>query len=250
MKYFQRPVLLLVAIPVLLAFLCGCDEEPRGLNVPTYPLPSPLDDIDISYIPYEYAVDGCWVRAPFLSMELAVAGIPSAAIHVQSCNNAFDLEGPDGLTWRHHVTVVIDDSGSLRVIDPMLSPDFLTEAGWLEAISSDDDARISFNPAAYPTGSAEQACGTRTGDEENMPETLEDMTPFLLANVMIHCAYMRDYLHQSGKDTEAREEHLIARTRELVFALDAIGLLDTMGDEESLSLLEAGPYCPDPISGP
>lgn len=230
--------------------LPGCGDGSRAVNVPTYPLPAELGGIDISYLPYEYAEDGCWVRAPFLGMELAAHDIPSAGISVQTCDGGFGLTGPEGVSWKHHVTIVIRREGALRVIDPMLADRLLTKEEWLAAIDADDDAKVSINSAAYPTGSIDLACGSYTGEEEHLVDSVGEMSPFLFDNVMIHCAYMRQYLHESGRDTAAREERLILRTRELVLQLYEIGLIEMWGENEDWQKLQEGPYCPDPIEGP
>ena len=235
---------------VFIVLLHGCGNGSRAVNVPTYPLPAELGGIDISYIPYEYAEDGCWVRAPFLGMELAAHNIPSAAISVQTCNGNFGLNGPEGVSWKYHVTIVIRHDGALKVIDPMLSDRLLTKDEWLDAIDADDDAKVSINSAAYPTGSIDLACGSYSGEEEYIVDSVDEMTPFLLDNVMIYCAYMRQYLHESGKDTAAREERLILRTRELVMQLYEIGLIELWEESEDWQKLQEGPYCPDPIEGP
>lgn len=236
-------------LSILLLLFSGCGKK-AVTNVPTYPLPAELGDIDISYIPYEYAEDGCWVRAPYLSMELALANIPSAGINVQTCDGGFGLEGPEGVEWRHHVTVVIRYGGEMRVIDPMLADRLLSKEEWLAAIHAEKDAKVSINPAAYPVAGTDLECGSYTGEEKNLVDSVDKMTPFMLANVMIQCSYMRDYLHQSGKDTARREEQLIARTREIVLQLNEIGLIDSMGDEDIIEKIKQGPYCPEAISGP
>ena len=80
-----------------------------------------------NYLPYGYKEDGCYARALYMAMELAVHQIPS--------NSLFAFATPSrplqvrGVSWRYHVAPLIwvngrqpNDPKETMVLDPGVSP--------------------------------------------------------------------------------------------------------------------------------
>jgi hypothetical protein len=225
----------------------ACDAGDRP--VPTvYPLPAPYADIAIDYLPFEYLQDGCSQRASYLGLELAVRGVVTIAVDAQTCDMGLGLRGPFGEPWRHHtVPAILGEGGVPQLIDPLASPGFLTLDAWLAGLT-DDPVRVSLAPIAYPTTHTPEAvCGTVETPIPPLPATLPDMTPWLLENVMSDCSTLRQFHRDSPVYDPAREARLIARTTELVKAIQALGLLDESMNPGLMDRLALAPWCPDPV---
>jgi hypothetical protein len=220
--------------------LVGCPHEPPLLEV--YPLPDEVGDIDVSYIPLEYADTGHSYSMPLVAMELAVHGVPSAGVVIEDCDNEPGLHAPNGDKWGYHHAVGIAVDGEQRVVDPVLSPDLLTID---EFKNSFGDAKRRVRVGGDPFSGAVHECKDETSEE--IPARVEDMAHFDFANVMIHCAYMRKAYKHIGGDYAAREAKLIKRVREMSLALDELGILDTFGSEEDFELVKTKAYCPPAI---
>jgi len=239
-----------ITMAVVLFFSgCGSDEERIVNNAEVFPLPGDLKDIDISYIPYEYAADGCMYRVSYLSMELAARGTPSGAIMVSTCDNKYTIEG-QGAKWNMHVTSIIDFNGEEFIIDPLVSSDFLTKEEWLIGINGEEETNININSPAYPTEEEFTSNCNYEKVNEEIAEKVEDMVPWYLENIMISCSYLRRYLLDSANWSKERDEKLVKRTHELINELTKLGLIENSYDEETMNSLKAGPWCPEPINLP
>lgn len=235
------PALLVTAMVLVSA----CDDRP----VPTvYALPAPYAEIAIDYLPFEYLPDGCSQRASYLAMELAVRGVPTIAVDAETCDMGMGLSGPFGEPWRHHtVPALLGEGGEPRLIDPLVGPEYLTIEAWLAGMTS-DPVRVFLVSAAYPTSHGhETPCGSVEAAVSPLPATVAEMTPWLLENVMIDCAALRQYHRDSPVYDPTREERLVARTTELVKAVQALGLLDESMNPGLMDRLAQAPWCPEPI---
>jgi len=233
-----------------LASAMGCSSErgPESRGTPeVHGLPGELAEIDVSYLPYEHLADGCEYRSSYLGMELLARGIPSFVYVVEDCQYDFGIHGPLGQDWRFHESVAIWHDAEPALVEPLMSPGFLTPGDWVERLASEPVNLYladSGNPPGYTR--VEGACGLEP-DLAQAPRTIDAMGSWSLANVMIFCSYMRRHLLDSPLYTSAREERLIARTRELLAVVKGQDLLIS-DDGEAEAQLASGPWCPEPIA--
>jgi len=235
-----RRTKLLSALAMVLS-CSACEEEPPLLEV--HALPQELGKIDITYLPYEYADTGHTYHTPLLAMELAARGIPSIYVMVEDCDGDERLRAPNGADWMYHQALGVTQKGELRVVDPVLSSDFLTVKEFQDAFD-DSNSRVVIGEANTGERAPFQCKTTKL---EDVPDKVEDMTPFSFDNVMIYCSYMKRFYRDIGGDYSEREDTLVKRVRELTLALDELGLIDRATDSAEFDLLKKAPYCPAPI---
>jgi hypothetical protein len=220
---------------------CGDEAAKPGL-VEVHDLPSELRNIDIGYLPYEYATDGCQYRAPLLGMELAAHGIASAPVGVEDCEQEHSLTATNGELWSYHMSVGVVRDGKLALIDPVFAGGFLTVDQWLSSMGA-GEVNVAVGLDALDSVSG---CNRRPEGVVDVPTRVEDMPPWHFENVMIYCSYMRTYLRTIEGENSARETALIQRIHELTIATDDLGLIDA-GDAALLARVRKEPYCPPPI---
>lgn len=241
---------LALGIALSLVASLGCssesDDESRGLPT-VHALPGELASIDLSYLPYEHLADGCEYRASYLGMELLARDIPSFVYVIEDCEYELRILGPLGEKWRFHESIAIWKDDQPAIIEPLMSPDFMTPTEWAESLAH---GPVNFyradsaNPPSYVR--VEDACGVAP-DLSTAPRTIDQMGPWSLANTMIFCSYMRRHLLDSPLYDSAREERLIARTRELLEVVESHNLL-IADDAEAEQQLAHGPWCPPPVA--
>lgn len=245
-KYFASAALMLS--------LLSCDGSTAANNteVTLFTLPGKLKDIDYSYIPYGYVDQGSHDRATYLGMELAVRNIPSAAITAENCDipNA-DTPGtillPNGKNHVVYTSIVVREDGKNLIADPLMSDQFFTEEEWRNTLNANEDVNIFYEPIAYPYSmDGNGKCDQHLGDE-NIPEKVADMTPFLLDNIMIHCAYLKNFLAKLPDYSQAKEDKLVNRTYELITELRKLNLIEESADQETIDNLAKGAWCPPAI---
>jgi hypothetical protein len=75
----------------------------------------------IDYLPWGYTADGCYARALYMSMELAVERIPSSNQYIYATGDGA-LMPVNGPTWGWHVApmVKVTAEGTPMIIDPSL----------------------------------------------------------------------------------------------------------------------------------
>lgn len=233
----------LLMLVLALAGACGDDGQEAFLP---YDLPPELADLDLSYLPFEYLRDGCMYRAAYVGMELAVSGRPALAVQAQDCDQKRSIHGPAGERWRHHVAPAFVQDGKVRVVDPTFSDTLMTPQEWAGMLGS-ENLKLLYNSAAFTTGDGSaQACHTESG-QENIVQSVAEMTPFGVENLGIHCSYLRRYLRDGGQDEDgSREARLVARTAALYDALLDLDLIDKMS-----ALPAKGSFqCPDAMELP
>ena len=124
------------------------------------------------YLPYEYTPDGCYARATYMQMELAVKNIPSQVLFARTSvvtdangNVVFNPQGPrlGSENWVYHVAPVITVNNVDMVLDPSLSGagvagGAMTKIDWLtlmntkkySEVPNDDPTLITALKAANP----------------------------------------------------------------------------------------------------
>lgn len=75
----------------------------------------------IDYLPWGYTDDGCYARALYMSMELAIKKIPSSSQYMFATNGGA-LRPKDGPVWGWHVApmIKVTATGTPMIIDPSL----------------------------------------------------------------------------------------------------------------------------------
>ncbi len=185
-----------LAAATLTILLFGCEEEPPLLEV--HALPQALSEVDISYIPFEYADTGHTYHTPLLAMELAAHGIPNVQVMIEQCDNDWTLKAPNGDKWGYHAAVGVSHDGEFAIVDPVLSSDFLSIAEF-QAAFSDPNSRVVLGTGTSDGGPSQ----CKNAANPVVPERVEDMEPFDFRNVMIYCSYMKRSTARSAATTRS-----------------------------------------------
>lgn len=198
----------------------------------------------IDYLPFGYKADGCYVRALYMSMELAAQRIESNSLF------AFAKDGypltVDNIHWQYHEAPMLMVAGEeirWMIIDPTLASVPLTDYQWLRIMGRDKPEYVASprqSPAdvspdmVFVPGSRYSVAGA--GEEQHyVNEDLPDfvsMPPFEAADIAHACTVGLIYLSyeaKSGATTSAeaarKQSVLIRRTADLVRRLASAGKL-------------------------
>jgi len=218
--------LALAAVAALALEACGPSTQMPNANtaethdqyVEAYNIVSAID-----YLPFEYAVDGCYARSLYMSMELATQGIPSRSVFAKSTSNV-PLETQDGTEWGYHVAPLIKDgsNGGETVIDPsMKAGAYLTMDQWIydmEFSQAEIDI-VSVQGSYY--GSPPETADPAVDD-------FASLKPFNGKDIVNACNVLYNYLGSAGLNVESlakRRAHLVQRTGELAEVLARKGKL-------------------------
>jgi hypothetical protein len=248
---FSRSLATSGCLALMLLQGCGEPEQPKQ-QIFIYGLPDELKEIDIGYLPYRYLDDGCYARASYLGMELAIRSIPSTGITLQSCDYSMSLEGPAGFAWRFHVNIALMEGASEnpvpRIIEPYLADRFITADEWRASMKVDDNYFFAYSAPAYagPIMGEDLAC-YQTYGQEHIAWRMDQMTPWLGDNLLYYCATLRQFWRDSPDYSPEKEARLVERTHELYLALKAANLIDQTFVSPDMALIEEGPYCPEPV---
>ena len=240
-------------------FACGSSSDPKPSGEDALSRDDPTSDgrrnqfrissVDVStaasavqevgatfnYLPYGYEEDGCYARALYVAMELAVHQIPSNALF------AFATPGRPlqvrGMSWRYHVAPLLwvrgwqpNEPETTMVFDPGVSPGRpLTIDGWLHAIGRQHGepggpVLVSVPGSKYGIGGIE----TYYDALYDVP-SFAAMPAFNESDVLDACSVMYRYLNADTPyvgSNQAKQSMLLGRTRTLLDGLVAVGKLN------------------------
>jgi hypothetical protein len=200
----------------------------------------------IDYLPWGYTADGCYARALYMSMELAIERIPSSSEYIVADDNAV-LDPGNGIQWGWHVApmVKIGADGVPTIIDPSLfsAPEVARSLdAWVQAS----------NPVpagAYKTYLVQGSHYWQSNNRvDNAPiGSFAELDPFHGEDIESACGVAYTYLEReqpapTADALDAKRQHLVARTRELIDGLHAVGKLDDLASAD----LKCEPSAPAP----
>jgi len=198
----------------------------------------------INYLPFAYKADGCYVRALYMSMELAAQQIESNSLFAFA-KDGYPLYVED-LSWQYHVAPMLVVAGEpLRwmIIDPALTSVPVTDLDWLHIMGRDKpeyahavrESQADVSPdMVFVPGSRYSVAGA--GEEQqyvnkDLPD-FPSLPPFEAADIAHACTVGMVYLTyeaRNGASTTAeasrKQTLLIRRTAELGRRLASAGKL-------------------------
>ncbi len=203
----------------------------------------------IDYLPFAFVENGCFARAEYLSMELAVAQIPSSAQVISACTDdreAFDelLKLKNDIRWNWHVAPMVSVDGKLWIFDPSLNKEPLLRDDWKKQVNSADVPHyFQVNPANKNTlgWGYEERCGQDLGLEK-MITSFTELEPFDTESLKLNCAEMWSHIGKldtfSPETQNLMRKKLIARTNYLWKRLAELGKLVTWDKKPAPALDE------------
>lgn len=186
----------------------------------------------IDYLPWGYTSDGCYARALYMSMELAIERIPSSSQYIYATNGG-SLQPQNGPVWSWHVApmVKVTATGTPMIIDPSLFS--------APTVARSLDSWIERN---NPTPAADRGLALIQGshywqinqlvDSEPIA-TFAELDPFQGQDIESACDVAWRYLAleqpapSAGAITNKRTQ-LIDRTRKLINGLIAVDKLSDL----------------------
>jgi hypothetical protein len=192
----------------------------------------------LDYLPWGYTKDGCYARALYMSMELAVEKIPSSAQYIYATDGAhFAPASVSGPAWTWHVAAMIKvtATGTPMIIDPSLfeAPQVARSLDtWID--------RIHPVPATdYGLALVQGSHYWQIGDlVDTQPiASFAELDPFQRVDIESACTVAWDELaleepRPSDQALAARRDKLIVRTRALVTGLRAVDKLSDLTAED------------------
>lgn len=179
----------------------------------------------IDYIPFNYIVDGCYARSLYMSMELAVKGIPSSSHYIYGY-----LQPTDEVSWSYHVAPLLKIKGQEAwILDPAFETEPLRLSAWIAKNNS--QGRYTTEVKA---GSAyfDQSGRTAEFDAIHLIQNFDEMPTFLTSDITSACTTMYNYIpaqNQTAATSRAQRAKLLTQTQVLTDALNELGKLENDG---------------------
>lgn len=189
----------------------------------------------LDYLPWGYTADGCYARALYMSMELAVERIPSSAQYIYATNGALLMpDSVNGPAWSWHVApmIKVTATGTPMIIDPSLfrAPEVAHSLdSWIQR------NHPTPNPDDYVVALIQGSHYWQFGqavDTEPI-SSFAELDPFQGADIENACEVAWDYIgreqpHPTDDALAAKRDKLVDRTRSLVTGLVAVDKLSDL----------------------
>ena len=101
---------------------------------------------NIDYIPFSSKTDGCYARALYMGMELAIHGIPSSNQYIFG-----SLKPTPKISWRYHVAPLVEVGGHLKyaIFDPSFASTPLSRGKWIRMNKPKGSSEIYVSPPSH-----------------------------------------------------------------------------------------------------
>jgi hypothetical protein len=182
----------------------------------------------VDYLPFNYKVDGCYARALYMSMELAVNKMESDSVFAFAQQGTVLTVGQ--IQWGYHVAPMLEVGDSQNnlvhmIIDPSLAKKPLSQDEWVQIMGYAPDA--SDHPQMLVVAGSEYAPREALSAKPGDVPSFKAMPPFKETDIQSACGVMFNYIAlEPGQDNAAtteKQQKLISRTGELVDGLRAVG---------------------------
>lgn len=186
----------------------------------------------IDYLPWGYTDDGCYARALYMSMELAIERIPSSSQYIFATNGGA-LRPEGGPVWGWHVApmIKVTATGTPMIIDPSLF-------GAPEVVRSLDTWVARNNPQPAADRGLALIQGSHYWKINQLVDTqpissFAELDPFQGEDIESACDVAWRYLSLEGPAPSdaaltAKRASLIERTRTLITGLRAVDKLSDL----------------------
>jgi hypothetical protein len=186
----------------------------------------------IDYLPWHYTADGCYARALYMSMELAIERIPSSSQYIYATNGG-SLRPVNGPVWGWHVApmIKVTATGTPMIIDPSVfsAP---------EVVRSLDAWVTRNNPTPAEDYGVALVQGSHYWQINQLVDTqpissFAELDPFQGKDIESACEIMYNYLaDETPAPTEAaltrKRGELVDRTKKLITGLQNVEKLSDL----------------------
>ena len=184
-----------------------------------------IDRID--YLPFTSKKDGCYARALYMGMELAIHGIPALNHYVFG-----SLRPTKGIRWRYHVAPMVATNGQLVVFDPSLNERPLTRRRWLALNRPRGQTQTFVTPASHYRRDRVEPLSSQGEKGYSLSSRYRRVKKFPKYRISHIADACRTAWTHIGKENIPRREKSIkrsklnARTRYLIQKLKRLRILD------------------------
>ena len=185
-----------------------------------------IDGID--YIPFSSVSDGCYARALYMGMELALGGIAAHNVYIVGKLR------PAGAKWKWHVapSLTLDGADIDIIFDPSLSPKPLTRNEWIKLANAKNRPTIEVAPVTHYKMETvqEYAQKNRFGyTPQHVITQVENLPKFKIADIADACRTAYDHIgHENLTSAQKQDKRnrLVQRTNFLVDHLMDVEKID------------------------
>jgi hypothetical protein len=184
----------------------------------------------INYLPFSYGRDGCYARALYMGMELAVQRIPSQNLYIMG-----KLQ-PRGLEWKWHVAPAIKLASSEHafVFDPSLSDTLVTGREWIRLANPKSDPKFHVAPVTdYKNKLAPSKIPDNDRDfsyyKKQLTIEFKNIPRFKISDIAHACQTAWHYIgleKLTEKEKRKKRGKLLRRTSYLIDRLMKIGKIN------------------------
>jgi hypothetical protein len=185
----------------------------------------------IDYLPFLYIEDGCYARSLYMSMELAVSGIPSSAFYVYG-----DLRPTSKVNWGYHVAPLLQvGNNEAYILDPAFEKNPLRVSQWIaKNMPADGYEWVMKAGSAY----FDEAGRTRQFNNTHMVQNFAEMPAFQTSDIGHACTVMFDYISNQTRgfsELISMRAKLLKRTSQMADALWKMGKLQDNSIDPSVT---------------
>ena len=224
--FWRRAMVVICFLGVSDAPMAWAQQQQRS----TYDIIHTADRIieKMDYIPFTSVSDGCYARALYMGMELAVNGIAAHNVYIVGKLR------PAGAKWKWHVapSLTLDGADTDIIFDPSLAASPLTRGEWIRMINAKDRPTIEIAPVTHYKMDTvqEYAQKNRLGySSQHMITQLENLPKFKIADIADACKTAWEHIgHENLSSVQKQEKRarLAQRTNYLVDHLMDVEKLD------------------------
>ena len=191
----------------------------------SYPLLSKAQSVvrNIDYLPFTSKRDGCYARAYYMGIELAIHGIPSTNQYVFG-----KLRPTRNITWKYHVAPIVALSPKkFAIIDPSLASTPMTRKHWLRLNNPSGAAKLYVTPAHYYKKKGVQNTNYQL---KKRAKKVRQMKDYSIENIADACMTAWHHIGKekslSYREKRAKRNRLQKRTHYLIKRLKDLDLLN------------------------
>lgn len=216
---------------ILIILMLACETASAG----RYRTLSRLDKArvvisKIDYLPFGFKKDGCFARALYMGMELAIHGISSSNQYIFG-----NLKPNSDTKWIYHVAPLVEVGGNLRfaIFDPSFSRLPLTVKQWKRFSRPTGSAELYIAPASHYRKSQVQKAsmlGKKGYSARSVFRKVKRYPKYRIAHIANACHTSWKYIGQEkfiqNKEMRNKRFRLENRTKYLIRRLKEIGILN------------------------
>lgn len=183
----------------------------------------------IDYLPFTSKSDGCYARALYMGMELAIYGIPATNQYVFG-----NLRPGKNLRWKYHVApmVAVDSPIEYAVFDPSLNGAPMSRQQWVRFNRPQGTTELYVSPASHYLKSQVQALNQqqkRGYSLNSRVKRVRRLPRYNMEDIADACETAWEHIglekNLSRRQRSRKKQRLEQRTQYLMKRLKQLGLL-------------------------